>query len=182
MHGLPLPRQLRPVCEQSTCNYTQDTVGCVGQQWPNKPTPSRPTPTRSPLELGSPSSRGKAGAGCDEPTPTPPPPPPPLPPSYSNSLSYHPMPPGAERMDREGEETRQGPTDEQREVIGHARLRSPKTVQSAKGEKGKPGKNQCGSYKPLSGKWTSRCTPQRALVFDLLSAGTSFGSVNGALG
>ena len=32
MHGLPPPRQLRPSCQQTACNYAQDRLGYVGQQ------------------------------------------------------------------------------------------------------------------------------------------------------
>ena len=32
LHGLPPPRQLRPSCQQTACNYAQDKLGYVGQQ------------------------------------------------------------------------------------------------------------------------------------------------------
>ena len=73
VHGLPPPRQLRPTCHQAAGNYAQDRLGYVGQQKQVAKTthPSTPTPTRSPLEPGPPSSRGRRGQGATNPLPLP---------------------------------------------------------------------------------------------------------------
>ena len=90
---------------------------------------------RTNLEPGSPSSRGRRGQGATHshsPSPAP---------SSTPSLQQHaPPPPNAPQGRKNGEggeESGQGERDEQREVTGQVRLRSPKTVQSAEGEEGK---------------------------------------------
>ena len=98
-------------------------------KWLNPPRPSTPTPTRSPLEPGSPSSRGRHSHS------------PSLAPSSTPSLQQH-APPRTNapqgRKDGEGrEETGQGERDEPRRVTGRGRLRLPKMVQGTEREQGK---------------------------------------------
>ena len=83
-----------PSNQYATTPRTDWDMWASRSKWPKPPTPSTPTPTRSPLEPGSPSSRGGRGQGQTNPRPLPLPPPPPLPPPYSNMHPCHPMPPG----------------------------------------------------------------------------------------
>ena len=102
-------------------------------KWPKLPTPSPPTPTRSPLEPGSPSSRGRRGQGETNPVPLP------LPRPLLSRQQHAPPPPNAPqgRQNGEGgEETGQGERDVSTRVTGQGRPCSPKTVQSAE-EQGK---------------------------------------------
>ena len=106
-------------------------------KWPKPPTPSTPIPTRSPLEPGSSSSMGRRGQGAMNPLPLP------LPPAPSSTRSpqqHTPPPPNAPqgRKNREDpEETGHGERDEQGEITGQGRPRTPKTVQSAERGEGK---------------------------------------------
>ena len=105
-------------------------------KWAKPPTPRTPTPTRSPIEPGSPSSRGRRGQGATNPHPLP------LarPLLYPSLQQHAPPPPNATQGRKNGEggeETGQGERDEPRRVTGQGRPRSPKTVQSAEGEEGK---------------------------------------------
>ena len=97
-------------------------------KWPKPPTPRTLTPTRSPLEPGSPFSRGRRGQGATTPLPLPltfPPPPP-----QQHVPPFTPQ----DRTNRESpEEPGQGERETQGEVTGQ---RSPKIVQSAEGGKG----------------------------------------------
>ena len=101
-HGLPPPRQLRPSCQQTACNYAQDRPGYVGQQKQvAKTTNTKHTDTKKePPGARIFPLKGKEGTGCDEPSPTPPTPPPPLPRPHSNTLPRHPMPIMTERIGR----------------------------------------------------------------------------------
>ena len=139
MHGLPPPRQLRPTCNQTPCNYAQDRLGYVGQQKQvAKTTKTKRTDTnKEPPEARIFLLKGKEGTGCDKPTPTPHTPPPPLPPPHSNTLPNHPIPPRTERTGRPQGETGHGERDKEGKITGQGRPRSPKTLQSAEGGEGK---------------------------------------------
>ena len=111
-------------------------------KWPNPPTPSKPTPTRSPLEPGPPSSRGRRGQGTTIRRPGPlhlprslhrhPPPPSPL-----QRAPPPPCTPQGRANMESPEEPGQGEKVTQGEAMGQDRLRLPQMVPSAKGGKGK---------------------------------------------
>ena len=105
-------------------------------KWPKPPTSSTPTLTRSPLEPGSSSSRGRRGQGATNPLPVPVPHPLlyPLPTATRSPATQ--CPPG-QKEEAGPEETGHRERDEQGEITGQGRARSPKTVQSAEGGEGK---------------------------------------------
>ena len=105
-------------------------------KWPKPPTLSTLTPTRSPLEPGSPSSRGRRGQGETNPLPPPLPRPLPYPLPTATRTPATQCPPGQKEWRGQGR-NRAGERDEPRRVTGQGRPRSPKMVQSAEGEQGK---------------------------------------------
>ena len=105
-------------------------------KWPKPSTPSTPTPTRSPLEPGSPSSRGRRGQGETNPLPLPLPRPLlyPLPTATRTPATQ--CPPGQKEWRGRGRNWAGG-KGRTKEGNRTGRPRSPKTVQSAEGEEGK---------------------------------------------
>ena len=134
-------------------------------KWPKPPTPSTPTPTRSPLELGSPSSRGTRGQGETKPLPLPLPHPLlyPLPTATRTPATQ--CPPGQTKGRGRGRNWAggKGRTKEGNRT-GQTALAENGAEHRRRTRKGKTGKNHCGCSKPLSGKLSCRCTPQRAQV------------------
>ena len=131
-------------------------------KWPKPPTPSTPTPTKSLLEPGSPSSRGRMGQGVTNPLPLP------LPRPLLYPLPTATCSPGTECPPGQKEwrgwkrnwaggkgRTKGGSQTALAENGAECRRRR---------RKGKMGKNHCGCEKPLSGKLSCRCTRQRAQV------------------
>ena len=132
-------------------------------KWPKPPTPSTPIPTRSPLEPGSSSTRGRRGQGATNPPP--PTPPPPLPAPHSNTLPRHPMPPMAERIGRAqrklgmGKGTNKGRSQDRADRARQKQCRA----QKEENERTK-GKESVRLLEAPVRKKSCRCTPQRAQV------------------
>ena len=101
-------------------------------KWPKAPTPSTLTPTRNPLEPGRRGGDRVRRTHSDSPYPAP---------CSTPSPQQHAAPPPNaphNSKNREGpEETGHGEKDEQGEITGQGRPRSPKTVQCAGGGEGK---------------------------------------------
>ena len=117
-------------------------------KWPKPPTPSTPTPTRSPLEPGSPSSRGRTGQGETNPLPLP------LPrpllyllPRATRSPATQ-CPPGQQEWRGRGRNWAggKGRTKEGNRT-GQTALAENGAERRGRRRKGKPGKNHCGICK-----------------------------------
>ena len=134
-------------------------------KWPKPRTPRASTLTRSPLELGSPSSRGRRGLGATHPLPLLLPRPLlyPLPTATRSPATQ--CPPGQKewrgwRRNWAGGKGRTKGGDR----TGQIALAENGAERRRRRRKGNKGRNHCGCKKPLSGKLSCRCTPQRAQV------------------